>query len=136
MTGQYTAKWGRYGLYTVLRGNNRFIGEEPKISKQFRYKTATREERIAHARELIAGQRERKAKRQVHGLIRTASHMVIEHDINKRGVSSHTAWGCFQQYEKDLTPFVEAELKSGIDHIRIPRKAAKAYIAECEANGT
>src|SRR3990167_8453060 len=103
------------------------------MSKPFRYKTATREERIAHARELIAGQRERKTKRQVEGLIRTASHMVIEYDINKRGVPSHSAWQCWTQYEKDLAPFVEAELKTGVDHIHIPRKAAKAYIAECEA---
>ena len=91
----------------------------------FRYKTATREEIRAH----LAGLNAKRDRAKVIHLAISALQNFVWTEERKRGVRLVSD---FANCRDDLIRLVEAELKSGIDHIHIPRRVAKAYIEECE----
>jgi hypothetical protein len=91
---------------------------------QFRYKTANPEERRLHLAELHAA----KEKRAKYHLAASALRFIQEADY-RRGCKwpNITQWA---EVEPDLLRLTEAELKTGVDHIHIPRRVAKAYMSD------
>ena len=89
---------------------------------QFRYKTATPEERRAHLLALHARQDTRRIEHLAHSALR-----FVQDNDYRRGVRIVSDWA---NSRADLLRLVNAELAVGTPSINIPRRAATAYIRE------